>query len=142
MKINHPSISTDRAISWYHHYLQHLSHSRLKVTMRSMIYWKGMHTTIRSYIKSCKSCQKQETQPKVQSCLKSKLVIMTTQSMLGVDLINQYTLNNKDNTSINFMCLTIFDLTTTWFNIIQLPMVTKLIVPNIDKSRKVTCILT
>ncbi len=62
--------------------------------------------------------------------------------MLGVDLISQYTLKGKDNTSINFMCLTIVDPTTTWFNIIQLLMVTKLTVPNMDKGRKATCILT
>ena len=62
--------------------------------------------------------------------------------MLGVDLISQYTLKGTDNTSINFMCLTIFDPTTTWFNIIQLPTVTKLTVPNMDKGRKATCLLT
>ncbi len=58
-----------------------------------------------------------------------------------MDLISQYTLKGKDNTSINFMCLTIFDPTTSWFKIIQLPTVTKLTVPNMDKGRKATCIL-
>jgi hypothetical protein len=65
--------------------------------------------------------------------------------MLGVDLISQYTLkgkDGKDNISINFMCLTIVDPTTTWFKIIQLPTVTKLTVPNMDNGRKATCILT
>ncbi len=40
------------------------------------------------------------------------------------------------------MCLTIFDPTTTWFNIIELPTVTKLKFPNMDNGRKATCILT
>jgi hypothetical protein len=65
--------------------------------------------------------------------------------MLGVDLISisQYTLKGKDNTSMKVMCLTIFvDPTTTWFNIIQISMVTKLTVPNMDNGRKATCILT
>jgi hypothetical protein len=63
--------------------------------------------------------------------------------MLGVeDLVSQYTLKGKDNTSINFMCLTMFDPTTTWLNIIQLSKVSKLTVPNMDKGRKATCILT
>jgi hypothetical protein len=35
-----------KGISWYHHYLQHPSHSCLKEIMRSMIYWKGIHNTI------------------------------------------------------------------------------------------------
>jgi hypothetical protein len=49
-EINHPYIFTDKVIRWYHyhHYLQHPSHSRLKETMRSVIYWKGIHNTIRS----------------------------------------------------------------------------------------------
>ncbi len=55
------------AISWYHCYLQHPSHSSLKETLKSMMYWKGMHMQS-SNVKSCRSCQKQETQPKVWSC--------------------------------------------------------------------------
>ncbi len=46
-----------RAIKWYHHYLQHPGHTRLEATMNAAMYWKGMHTTIRSITKSCKSCQ-------------------------------------------------------------------------------------
>ncbi len=56
-----------RAISWYTDYLQHPSHSPLKEMIKSMMYWKGMHTPS-SNIKSCRSCQIQETQPKVWSC--------------------------------------------------------------------------
>ena len=60
--------------------------------------------------------------------------------MSCVDLIRQYTLKCRDNISINFMCLTIVDPTKIWFNVIQL--VTRLTVPDMDKGRKVTCILT
>ncbi len=45
----------------------------------------------------------------------SKLVIMTPWWALCVDLIKQYTLKGKDNTSINFMCLTMIDPATSWF---------------------------
>jgi general stress protein 26 len=41
-----PASLRHRAASWYHHYLQQPSHSRLKATMRSMMYWKGMRNTI------------------------------------------------------------------------------------------------
>jgi hypothetical protein len=47
-----PTSLWHRAASWYHHYLQHPGYSRLKETMRSMMYWKGMHTTIQKYVKS------------------------------------------------------------------------------------------
>jgi hypothetical protein len=46
-----------RAVSWYFYYLQHPGHLHLKETMRLVMYWKGMCNTIRSYIKSCRSCQ-------------------------------------------------------------------------------------
>jgi hypothetical protein len=35
-----------RAVKWYHHTLHYPGHSRLEETMRSMMYWKGMRTTI------------------------------------------------------------------------------------------------
>ena len=38
-----------------------------------------------------------------------------------VDLIGPYTLNGKDGSSINFMCLTMVDPATSWFEIVDLP---------------------
>jgi hypothetical protein len=52
-----PASLQHRAVSWYHHYLQHPGHSRLEETMRSVMIWKGMQRTIQSYVKSCRSCQ-------------------------------------------------------------------------------------
>jgi hypothetical protein len=51
-----PTSLRHRAVCWYHHHLQHPGHLRLEETMRSMMYWKGMRTTIRRYIKTCQSC--------------------------------------------------------------------------------------
>ncbi len=45
------------AVKWYHHYLQHPGHTRLKEMMNAAMYWKGMRTTIQSLTKSCRSCQ-------------------------------------------------------------------------------------
>jgi hypothetical protein len=45
------------AVLWYHHYLQHPGHSRLKKTMKATMYWKGMRTSIWSITKSCRACQ-------------------------------------------------------------------------------------
>ncbi len=71
--------------------------------------------------------KKQETQPKVLSC--TKLVIMTPWRALCVDRIGKYTLKGKDNTSINFMCLTMIDPATSWFQMIELMTVTKIDCP-------------
>jgi hypothetical protein len=56
-KLMIPASLRHRAVSWYHHYLQHPGHSRLEETIRSVMYWKGMRTTIRRYVKTCQSCQ-------------------------------------------------------------------------------------
>ncbi len=80
-----PASLQDRAISWYHCYLQHPSHSSLKETTQSVKYWKGMHIPS-SNVKSCRSCQKQETQPKYDNVL-SKLFIMTPRRVLCVHLM-------------------------------------------------------
>jgi hypothetical protein len=45
-KVIIPTSLRHRAVSWYHHYLQHPGHSRLEEMMRSMMYWTGMCTTI------------------------------------------------------------------------------------------------
>ena len=46
-----PKDLQDRAVAWYHHYLQHPGSTRLEETLRSAMYWKGMRTTIRSHVK-------------------------------------------------------------------------------------------
>jgi hypothetical protein len=45
-----PASLRHRAVSWYHHYLQHPGHLRLEETMRSVMYWKGMRTAIQRYV--------------------------------------------------------------------------------------------
>ncbi len=141
MKINHPSISMNRAISCYYQYLTLVTH----VSKRQWDPWyTGKVYIIPSGHKTdLANLTKNKRQPKVWSCTSTKLVITTPYSTLGVDLISQYTLKGKDYISIIFMCLAIVDPTTTWFNIIQLPtMVTRLTVHNMDNGRKATFILT
>jgi hypothetical protein len=108
-----PTSHWHRAVSWYHHYLQHPGHSCLEEMMRSMMYWKGMHTTIQKYIKSCRSCQVNKRQSQKYGHLPPKLVIMTSWKALCVDHIGPYTLKGKDGSSIDFMCLTMINPATS-----------------------------
>jgi hypothetical protein len=39
-----------------------------------------------------------------------------------VDLIGQYTIKGKDGTIIDFMCLTMINPATSWFEIFELPV--------------------
>jgi hypothetical protein len=52
--------------------------------------------------------------------------------------MGSYTLNGKDGSSIDFMCLTMIDPATSWFEIVELPTVNKMTVPTKGKGKKVT----
>jgi hypothetical protein len=62
------------AVKWYHHYLQHPGHTRLKEMMNAAMYWKGMCTTIQSITTSCRSCQINKRQSQKYGHLPPKTV--------------------------------------------------------------------
>jgi hypothetical protein len=69
----------------------------------------------------------------------TKLVITTPWKVLCVDLIGPYILKGKDSSSIDFMCLTMINPATSWFEIVELPTVAqKTTVPSASKGKKVT----
>jgi hypothetical protein len=82
-----PASLRHSAVAWYHHYLQHPGHSRFQETMRSVMYWKGMHNTIRKYVKSCRSCQVNKRHSLRYGHVPPKLVITTPWKALCVDLV-------------------------------------------------------
>jgi hypothetical protein len=122
-KVMIPTTPRHRAVSGYHHYLQHPGHLHLEETMRSVMYWKDMCTTIRRYVKTCQSCQVNKRHSQKYGHLPPNLVITTPWKALCVDLIGPYTLKGKDGSRIDFMCLTIIDPATSWFEIVELPTV-------------------
>ncbi len=107
---------------WYHHYLQHPGHTRFEETMNTAMYWKGMHTTIRSLTKSCKSCQVNKRRSQKYEHLSPNTVYTIPWECLCVDLIGLYTFKGKDNSQIDFMALTMIDPTSSWFEIAELPV--------------------
>ncbi len=138
-KVMIPTSLWHGAVSWYHHYLQHPGHSHLDETMRSVMYWNGMRTTIWKYIKSCRSCQVDKRHSQKYGHLPPKLVIMTPWKALCVDLIDPYSLKGKDGLSIDFMCLTVINPATSWFEMVELPTVAQeTTVPPAGKGKKVT----
>ncbi len=112
-----------RAVLWYHHYLQHPGRTWLEETMKAKMYWKGMHTSIRSLTKSCRACQDDKTWKLKYGHLPPKTIITVPWRALCVDLIGPYTLKGKDGTIIDFMALTMINPTTSWFKIMELPLV-------------------
>ncbi len=114
------------AVLWYHHYLQHPGHTWLEETMKATMYWKGMRTTIRSLTKSCRSCQDNKKRKLKYGHLPSKTIITVPWRALCVDLIGPYTLKGKDGTIIDFMALTMIHPATSWFKVVELPLVRRL----------------
>jgi hypothetical protein len=80
-----------------------------------------MQCTIQSFVKSCRSCQVNKRHGQKYGHVPPKLVITTPWEALCVDLIGPYTLNGKDGSSIDCMCLTMIVPATSWFEIVKLP---------------------
>jgi hypothetical protein len=53
-----------------------------------------------------------------------------------VDLIGPYTLKGKDGTEIDFMCLTMIDPASSWFEIVELPVTTDAVIPMDTKGQQ------
>jgi hypothetical protein len=111
------------AVKWYHHYLQHPGHTCLEEMMNTAMYWKGMHPTIRSLTKSCRSCQINKRRSQKYGHLLPKTVYTIPWECLCVDLIGPYTLKGKDNSQIDFMALTMINPASSWLKITELPVV-------------------
>ncbi len=115
-----------RAVLWYHHYLQHPGHTQLEETMKATMCWKGMRTSIRSITKSCRACQVNKKWKLKYRHLPPKTIITITWRVLCVDLIGPYTLKGKDGTAIDFVALTMIHSTTSWFEVVKLPLIRRL----------------
>ena len=90
-----PTALQHKAISWYHHYLQHPGTTSLEETLRAVMYWKGMQNTIQKYVKNCRKCQVNKWHKHKYGKVPTKLVIQNPWEALYVDLIEPYTLKEK-----------------------------------------------
>jgi hypothetical protein len=97
-------------------------------TMKAAIYWKGMRNTIRSKTKSCKTCQVNKKHTRKYGHLPPKIVISTPWEALCVDLVGPCTLKGKDGLSIDFMALTMIDPASSWFEVVELPTIIRLMI--------------
>ncbi len=88
------------------------------------MYWKGMRTTIQSLTKSCRSCQINKRQTLKYGHLPPKTLKSNPWECLCVDLIGLCTLEGKDNSQIDFMALTMINPASSWFEIIESPVIT------------------
>ena len=126
-----------RILDWYHHYLQHPGYKRLYETLRAVMYWKGMKSDVQQHVKRCDRCQKGKPKTHKYGHLPPKVAETTPWKGVCVDLIGPYTLKAKDGTILDFMCLTMIDPATGWFEIIELPIASVEVIREGDKITKV-----
>jgi hypothetical protein len=131
-----PKLLQGCAVMWYHHYLQHPGHTRLEETMKAVTYWKGMRNTIRSKTKSCKICQVNKKCTQKYGRLPPKIIISTPWEALCVDLVGPYTLTGKDGLSIDFMALTMIDLASSWFKVVELSTIMQLMTKKVNGKER------
>ncbi len=124
------------AVMWYHHNIQHHGHTRLEETMKAAIYWKGMRNTIQSKTKSCKTCQVNKKRTQKYGHLPPKIVRSTPWEALCVDLVSPYTLKGKDGSSIDFMALTMINPAASWFKVVELPTIMRLMTKKVNGKEK------
>jgi hypothetical protein len=85
------------------------------------------------------SCQVNKRHSQNYGHVPPKLVIMIPGKVLCADLIGPYTLKGQDGSSIDFMCLTMINPATSWFEIVELSTVDLVMtVPPAGKGKKVT----
>jgi hypothetical protein len=69
--------------------------------------------------------------------LPSKIVISTPWEALCIDLVGPYTLKGRDGSAIDFMALTMIDPASSWFQIMELPLVMKLQTKMVNGKEKI-----
>jgi hypothetical protein len=104
--------------------------------MKVVIYWKSMRNIIQSKTKSCKTCQVNKKRTQKCEHLPPKIVISTPWEALCVNLVGPYTLKGKDGLSIDFMALTMIDLASSWFEIVELPLVMQLMTKKVNGKER------
>jgi len=112
-----------KTIAWYHHYLQHPGRDKLEKTLSAVMYWKGMSRDIEKFTKHCKRCQLGKRRKRKYAQLPPKTAVITPWQQVCVDLIGPYTVKGKDKTCVEFMCMTMIDPATGWFEVVELPTV-------------------
>jgi hypothetical protein len=102
------------------------------------MYWKGMCRSVRARVKKCHKCQVNKRSKHKYLKLPTKLVVTKPWNTLCVDLIGPYTLKVKDGTVTDFMCVTMIDPATSWFEIVELPVsqLVQLDAPSVDRKGK------
>jgi len=110
-----------KTIAWYHHYLQHPGRDKMMKTLSAVMYWKNMDSQIRKFVQTCERCQKGKKRKRKYATLPPKQAVITPWHTVCVDCCGPYEIKSEDGTRLEFMCLTMVDPATGWFEVVELP---------------------
>jgi hypothetical protein len=68
--------------------------------------------------------------------LPPKIIISTLWEALCVNLVGPYTLKGKDGSSIDFMALTMIDPASSWFEVVDLPIIMQLMTKKVKGKER------
>ncbi len=97
-----------------------------------------MQTTIRSITRFYKICQTNKRRKLKYGHLPPKTIKSTPWECLCVNLISSYTLKGKVNSQIDFMALTMINPASSWFKILELPLVIWLLRQTVNDKKLLT----
>lgn len=117
-----PSSLQSKVLDWMHLYLQHPGRDRMENTLRSTMYWRDMSTQIRKLCRTCDRCQLAKKRKVRYGHLPAKQADYNPWETVCVDLIGPYTIRGEDGSCMDFMCMTMIDPASGWFEMDELPV--------------------
>ena len=118
-KIVIPEAHRGAVLNWYHYYLNHPGESRMESTIRQKLYWKGMTSDIKYFVKSCETCKKfkKSRQKYCQLPLKDVSQEITPWDVVQIDTIGPYSVTTSTGKLLLQSCKTMIYPATGWFEI-------------------------
>ena len=116
-----------KVFQWHHHYLEHSGISRLKATISTVVYWLDSFTNVKRVVKSCKQCQTGKRHNLRYTKIPPKTSDQVPCHNGCVNLISPYTLKGQGEKTMVFMCLTITDPATGWFEMVDLLVISQMV---------------
>ena len=58
-----------------------------------------------------------------------------TTGVFGLQCYGPFTLKGRDGTGIDFVCLTMTDPASSWFEVVELPVTTNVVIPSASKGQ-------
>ena len=121
-KIVIPDSHKEAVLNWYHYFLNHPGESRMDLTIRKKLYWRGMTGDIKHFVKTCNTCKKFKKSRQKYGKLPLKDVKQETipWDVVQIDTIGPYTITSNTGKDLHLSCKTMIDPATGWFEIIEM----------------------